>query len=254
MLPGAPAAVKQAPGPTWAKGTARSKPCNPLSRGRRVPTAPRAAPARGPGGSATLPCTHPWIRRGIQRYRVIAPNTEGTLDLERAARALREASGGGNTGLYQESPFARGSAPATAKACRWPGLRRAPSPRPIPPGSRRSDPNAESWRRLGALAWCRGRSWACTSPSGTCCPGCLTPAPGTRHRRGARGVPRTASSSRTRMESVPPRAMALVTGRQSPIPRGTQKYGDGVRNPVPDGAGGRIRTGDLPLTRRLLYR
>ncbi len=61
----------------------------------------------GPRWERYLPLyTNPWVRRGIRRYRVIVPDADGTLDLERAARALREATGifigGGHTGLYQK--------------------------------------------------------------------------------------------------------------------------------------------------------
>jgi len=61
----------------------------------------------GPQWERYLPLyIRPWIRRGIQHYRVIAPDADGTLDLECAAQALREATGifigGGNTRIYQE--------------------------------------------------------------------------------------------------------------------------------------------------------
>ena len=60
----------------------------------------------GPRWESYLPLyIQPWVRRGIQRYHVIVPNEEGTLDSEDAMAKLREATGifigGGNTGIYQ---------------------------------------------------------------------------------------------------------------------------------------------------------
>ncbi len=60
----------------------------------------------GPKWESYLPqYVQPWVRRGIQRYHVIVPNEEGTLDSEEAMAKLREATGifigGGNTGIYQ---------------------------------------------------------------------------------------------------------------------------------------------------------
>jgi cyanophycinase len=48
--------------------------------------------------------TEPWIRRGISRYDPIAPDENGTLDLDTVSAKLREATGifigGGHTPTY----------------------------------------------------------------------------------------------------------------------------------------------------------
>jgi cyanophycinase len=48
--------------------------------------------------------TEPWIRRGVSRYNPIAPDENGTLDLDAASTRLREATGifigGGHTPTY----------------------------------------------------------------------------------------------------------------------------------------------------------